>query len=197
MEASIPALIKGGERQAGALRSCVAAVGQAWPGRVFRPATQPQRSLEGVRHQLGAVMSGGGSAGDGLRVDLRDESGVDDSRPGRAGLKPAIRRQLGADTVNPEPSGQTACALARHGHAPGRHGATSNNGAAVGSSAYNDPAYHTQPYCPSTPRGSRCQSSAAAPGCSLVVIPALTGYASCSHTSGPARWLSTRNLDSS
>jgi hypothetical protein len=111
MEASIPVLIRGGERQAGALRSCVAAVDQAWPGRVLRPAAQPQRSLEGVQHQLGAVVSGGGSAGDGPRVDLRDESGVDDSGPGRPGLKPAIRRQLGADTVNPEPSGQTACAL--------------------------------------------------------------------------------------
>ena len=35
---------------------------QAWPGRVFRPAAQPQRHLEGVQHQLGGLVRGGGSA---------------------------------------------------------------------------------------------------------------------------------------
>jgi hypothetical protein len=41
-------------------------VDQAWPGWVFRPVAQPQRHLEGVQHQLGALVSGGGLADDGL-----------------------------------------------------------------------------------------------------------------------------------
>ena len=71
----------------------------AWPGRVFRPAAQPQRHLEGVQHQLGALVRGGGSADDLSRVDLHDESGVGDCGAGRPYLKPATWRRLGADTL--------------------------------------------------------------------------------------------------
>jgi hypothetical protein len=100
MEASIPAPTKGGgERQAGIRRSCIAAVDPVWPGRVFRPAAQPQRHLESLQHQLGALVRGGGSADDHSQVDLHDESGVDDCGPGRPYLKPPTWQRLGADAL--------------------------------------------------------------------------------------------------
>ena len=144
MEASIPAPIKGGgERQAGIRRSCIAAVDPVWPSRVFRPVAQPQRHLEGVQHQLGALARGGGSADDLFRVDLHDESGADDCGPGRPYLKPATWRRLGADTLKSE-----GCSPLLPGTVV-RLGVTAqrpSDGAAVGGSAYKNPVYRTQPY---------------------------------------------------
>ena len=160
MEASIPAPIKGGgERQTGIRRSCIAAVDQAWRDRAFRPVAQPQRHLEGVQHQLGGLVSGG-SAGDRSRVDLHDESGVDDCGPGRPYLKPATWRRLGADTLKSEGCSPllpgTVVRLDVTAQRP-------SDGAAAGGSAYKNPVHRTQPYCSSTPRGLRCQSPAATP----------------------------------
>ena len=141
---------------------------QAWPSRVFRPVAQPQRHLEGVQHQLGGLVSGGGSADDRSRVDLHDESGVDDCGPGRPYLKPATWRRLGADTLKSE-----GCSPLLPGTVV-RLGVTAqrpSDGAAVGGSAYKDPVHRTQPYCSSTPRGLRCQSPAATPR----TVPGLWG----------------------
>src|SRR5215467_8436384 len=147
MEASIPAPIKGGgERQAGIRRSCIAAVDPVWPSRMFRPVAQPQRHLESLQHQLGALVRGG-SADDLFRVDLHDESGVDDCGPGRPYLKPATWRRLGADTLKSE-----GCSPLLPGTVV-RLGVTAqlpSDGAAVGGSAYKDPVYRTQPCCSCT-----------------------------------------------
>jgi hypothetical protein len=134
-------------------------VDQAWPGRVFRPAAQPQRHLEGVQHQLGALVRGG-SADDPSQVDLHDESGVDDCGPGRPYLKPATWWRLGADTLKSE-----GCSPLLPGTVV-RLGVTAqrpSDGAAVGGSAHKNPVHRTQPCCSSTPRGLRCQSPAATP----------------------------------
>lgn len=158
----------GGERQAGIRRSCIAAVDPVWPSRVFRPSAQPQRHLEGVQHQLGALVRGGGSADDHSQVDLHDESGVDDCGPGRPYLKPATWRRLGADTLKSE-----GCSPLLPGTVV-RLGVTAqrpSDGAAVGGSAYKNPVHRTQPYCSSTPRGLRCQSPAATPR----TVPGLWG----------------------
>jgi len=161
MEASDPRPNQGGgERQDGAGRSCVAAVDQAWRGRVFRPAAQSQRHLENLHHQFGALVRGGGSADDLFRVDLHDESGVDDCGPSRPYLKPATWRRLGADTLKSEGcsplSPSTVARLDVTAQRP-------SDGAAVGGSAYKNPVHRTQPYRSSTPRGLRCQSPAATP----------------------------------
>jgi hypothetical protein len=161
MEASIPAPLNGGgDRQAGIRRSCIAAVDPIWPSRVFRPVVQPQRHLEGVQHQLGGLVSGGGSADDRSRVDLHDESGVDDCGPGRPYLKLATWRRLGADTLKSEGGSPL---LPGTGVRLGVTAQRPSDGAAVGGSAYKNPAHRTQPYCSSTPRGLRCQSPAATP----------------------------------
>ena len=169
MEASIPAPLKGGgERQAGIRRSCITAVDPVWPSRVFRPVAHPQRHLEGVQHQLGALARGGGSADDLFRVDLHDESGADDCGPGRPYLKPATWRRLGADTLKSE-----GCSPLLPGTVV-RLGVTAqrpSDGAAVGGSAYKNPVHRTQPYRSSTPPGLRCQSPAATPR----TVPGLWG----------------------
>ena len=141
MEASIPAPIKGGgERQAGVRRSCIAAVDQLWPG----------------------------SADDRPRVDLHDESCVDNCGPARPCLKPATWRRLGADTPKSE-----GCSPLLPGTVV-RLGVTAqrpSDGAAIGGSAHRNPVHRTQPYCSSTPRGLRCQSPAATPR----TVPGLWG----------------------
>ena len=161
MEASIPAPLKGGgERQAGIRRSCITAVDPVWPSRVFRPVAQPQRHLESLQHQLGALVRGGGSADDLFRVDLHDESGVDGRGPGCPYLKPATWRRLGADTLKSD-----GCSPLLPGTVvrPGVTAQRPSDGAAVGGSAYKNPVHRTQPYRSSTPPGLRCQSPAATP----------------------------------
>jgi hypothetical protein len=140
----------GGERQAGARRSCVAAVGQTWPGRVFRLVSPPQCHLQDVQHHLGALVSGGGSAGDGPRADLHDGYGADNCGPARPCLNPAIRRRLGADTVRSRTSRSDGrCTLAQHGHGPGRYRATDQRWrSGWQEAAHQKLVYRTQPYCP-------------------------------------------------
>ena len=158
----------GGERQAGIRRSCIAAVDQVRPSRVLRPAAQPQHHLESLQHQLGALVSGGSSADDLFRVDLHDESGIDDRGPGRPYLKPATWRRLGADTPKSE-----GCSPLSPGTVvpPGVTAQRPSDGAAAGGSANKNPVYRTQPYRSSTPRGLRCQSPAATPR----TVPVLWG----------------------
>lgn len=168
-EASIPAPIKGavndklGYEDLASLRWT-----RSGPAGMFRPVAQPQRHLESLQHQLGALVRGGGSADDLFRVDLHDESGVDDCGPGRPYLKPATWRRLGADTLKSE-----GCSPLLPGTVvrPGVTAQRPSDGAAVGGSAYKNPVHRTQPYCSSTPRGLRCQSPAATPR----TVPGLWG----------------------
>lgn len=116
---------QGGERQAGIRRTCAAA-DQPWPGRLYRPVAQPPHHLEGVQHQLGAPVSGGGPA-DGPRADLHNGSGADDCGPTPSRLKPATRRRLGAESRAHRPDGR--CPLL-HGIVA-RPGALQRNGPAM------------------------------------------------------------------
>lgn len=127
----------GGERQAGVLRSCVAAVGQAWPGRVFHPVAQPQRQLEGIQHEHGALLNGGGSADDGPRIDLHDGHGLDDCGSARPTPEVGHRAEVGRvpNKIASRQARRPLPTLARHGRAPGqlqRNGPTMARRLAVG-----------------------------------------------------------------
>lgn len=113
---------KGGERQAGAPRPCVAALGQTWPGLEFRQGAQPQRQLERVQHQLDVLMSGAGSADHGpasrspqrkRRRQLRARSPM----PGTGHLAAAGR---GHDKVPNRQVRRPLTVIARHDRAPGQ-----------------------------------------------------------------------------
>lgn len=101
---------QGGERQAGVLRPRVgarprvAAVDQAWPGRVFRLVAQPQRHPEGDQLDLGALVGCDGSAGDAREQMSTAKAAYTTAGQVAPCLKPATWRQLGAGAVTPQPS---------------------------------------------------------------------------------------------
>jgi hypothetical protein len=74
-------------------------VHQARPDRPPVPVASPQRHVQCVQHQAGALGGGGGPADDGAGEDVHDECDVDDAGPGghvgEVGHPATVRRNRG------------------------------------------------------------------------------------------------------